>query len=953
MKSSQLFGRARLLGTVMPAALVVGSFAVAGPARAQGEVETMIVTAQRVEENIQKVPIAVTAFSAASLQTKGITDVAKLSDATPNVTFDASTPFSATSAVLAAAIRGIGQDDFAINLDPGVGVYIDGVYLARSVGANVDMLDVDRVEILKGPQGTLFGRNTIGGAVNIVTHEPGTEFTAKAEVTGGSFQRFDLRASADIPITDKFRTSIAFSTKNREGYQKHINYPYSSPYIGDDIHKLGLAGYDTSDTSGGQDSWNVRMKFLFQPNDVWKVTLAGDYTLVDEESVPYSLLSILENNFSGAPDTIVPFPFNQPFASQFIPNPPGQLGAADGLFIGFYNNLLASGAATVPPPTFAGGAVCFVSFLCTPRARLGTAIGGVPLGPNVDADPNNNRLFYGSPASLAFWSALSGLPLQPSFYTNDPDLTYSTGPNFAWMKTWGYSGTVDVSLNDHTNLKNIIAFRGLSWKAGMDLDGSPVEILSVSFNMHQHQFSEEMQLTGTTFSDRLKYVIGGYYFSEAGDLHDLVPFPGGLLQVDGPNTLATWTYAFYGNFNFKVTDQLSLTLGGRYSYEHKEFEGFQSDPNELTYKAGFGGPGGDANHDGIVDSLAPCWPPSDLASAHMPPAGTPGFPFVGFSSPTQTCLEYFGFPNAGQPDRFFPAGVDTQKFYLFTPKIGLEWSPTEDLMAYFSWSKGYKSGGWTTRLSFPNATPPRFGPEKARTFEGGIKSEWFDRRLRLNLAGFRTNYLGIQQNAFKFISPTIENAGDAHIHGAEAEITALFTDNFVVNASLGWLKAKYVELSPTVGAELLASPFAVDPLIPTSGGVPMSATPYIPAHDGRSVTLNTRLRKTPEWKFTISPQYTIDMDQAGAIVLNLDYTYTSSLANDTENTFELNRPSVNSLNLSVTYKAENGHWEAAVGATNLTDDRYIVSGQANRAGGNISGAYNAPREWFATVRVKY
>lgn len=942
MKSNQPFRRARLLGSVMPAVLVLGSMSFAGAALAQeGGVETMIVTAQRTEENIQKVPIAVTAFSATSLQSKGITDVAKLSDATPNVTFDASTPFSATSAVLAAAIRGIGQDDFAINLDPGVGVYIDGVYLARSVGANVDMLDVERVEILKGPQGTLFGRNTIGGAVNIVTHEPGREFTAKAEVTGGSYQRFDMRASADIPITDKFRTSISFSTKKREGYQKHLIYPAPFAYVQDELQHTRLAGFDTSENSGGQNSWNVRMKFLYEPNDSWKLTLAGDYTLVDEESVPYSLLSILENNFTGS----IPTPFTP---STFISSPPGQLEAADGLFVGFYNNLLASGTAG---STFGGGAICaIIPAMCLPRATIGTSLAGA----NSAGITSSNRLFYGTPQSLAFWAGLTGLPVQPSFYTGDPDLTYSTGPNFAWMKTWGYSATFDASLNDHTNFKNIIAFRGLSWKAGLDLDGAPISILHVSFNMHQHQFSEEMQFTGTTFNDRLTYVAGGYYFSEAGDLHDLVPFPGNLLQVDGPNTLATWTYAFYTNLNFKITDELSLTLGGRYSYEHKEFEGFQSDPNDFTYKGGFGGPGGDANHDGIVDSFAACYPPGAAASAvGVAPAGTAGYPFIGFSSPTQTCAEYFGFPNPGQPHRFFPAGVDTQKFYLFTPKIGLEWSPTEDLLAYFSWSKGYKSGGWTTRLSFPNATPPRFGPEKARTFELGVKSEWFQRRLRLNLAGFRTNYLGIQQNAFKFISPTIENAGDAHIHGAEVELTALLTDNFVVNASMGWLKAKYVALSPTVGAELLAIPYGVDPSIPTCGGVPCFGIPYLPATDGRSVTLNSKLRKTPEWKFTISPQYTLNLNEVGALVFNVDYTYTSSLANDTENTVELNRPSVDMLNASVTYRAPSGSWEAAFGATNLTDDRYVVSGQANRVGGNISGSFNAPRQWYATVRVKY
>ena len=90
--------------------------------------------------------------------------------------------------MLSASIRGIGQDDFAFNLNPGVGVYLDGVYLARTIGANQNLLDVDRVEILKGPQGTLFGANTIGGAISIVTHTPGNEARFIAQATGGRIQ---------------------------------------------------------------------------------------------------------------------------------------------------------------------------------------------------------------------------------------------------------------------------------------------------------------------------------------------------------------------------------------------------------------------------------------------------------------------------------------------------------------------------------------------------------------------------------------------------------------------------------------------------------------------------------------------------------------------------------------------------------------------------------------------
>ena len=156
-------GRGRVVATQL-----IGSAAFAD------QLEEIVVTAQKRSENVQKVPIAITAFTAETIAEQGSQRIfTPLSNLTPNVNLDGGAPFSGDSSVLSASIRGIGQDDFAFNLDPGVGVYLDGVYLARTIGANQNLLDVDRIEILKGPQGTLFGRNTIGGAINIVTHTPG------------------------------------------------------------------------------------------------------------------------------------------------------------------------------------------------------------------------------------------------------------------------------------------------------------------------------------------------------------------------------------------------------------------------------------------------------------------------------------------------------------------------------------------------------------------------------------------------------------------------------------------------------------------------------------------------------------------------------------------------------------------------------------------------------------
>ena len=188
-----------------------------------GGLEEIVVTAERRSENIQNVPIAVTAFTAESLQSRNLVDIHSLGNLSPGVNLDSGAPFSGDRSVLSASIRGVGQDDFAFNLQPAVGVYLDGVYLARTIGANQNLLDVDRVEILKGPQGTLFGANTEGGAISIVTHTPGNEQKFTAQVTGGSLHRRDFGFSADLPIIDgTLLSSITVSSQDRDGWVNEI-----------------------------------------------------------------------------------------------------------------------------------------------------------------------------------------------------------------------------------------------------------------------------------------------------------------------------------------------------------------------------------------------------------------------------------------------------------------------------------------------------------------------------------------------------------------------------------------------------------------------------------------------------------------------------------------------------------------------------------------------------------
>jgi iron complex outermembrane receptor protein len=178
------------------------------PQPKSGGIEEIVVTAQKRSKNIQNVPISISAFTANALKERAVGDVSQLSVLSPNVTLNASTPFSGSSTVLGASIRGVGAADFAFNIDSVVGVYVDGVYLGRPIGANQDLLDVDRIEVLKGPQGTLFGRNTIGGAISVVTHDPGNQLRFIGDFTTGSYNRIQARATADILLADNLTSSI-------------------------------------------------------------------------------------------------------------------------------------------------------------------------------------------------------------------------------------------------------------------------------------------------------------------------------------------------------------------------------------------------------------------------------------------------------------------------------------------------------------------------------------------------------------------------------------------------------------------------------------------------------------------------------------------------------------------------------------------------------------------------
>lgn len=182
----------------------------------------IIVTARKREETVQSIPQSVSAFSGESIEARGIQKIDGLANFTPSMTFQNNPSFGGAGSSAAIYIRGIGQKEFLPTTEPGVGVYVDGVYVARSVGALLDLVDIERIEILRGPQGTLFGRNTIGGAISITTRRPEETPSGSVQATTGSFSRIDVKAAVNLPLSDTLFSKVSIATFNRDGYVRHL-----------------------------------------------------------------------------------------------------------------------------------------------------------------------------------------------------------------------------------------------------------------------------------------------------------------------------------------------------------------------------------------------------------------------------------------------------------------------------------------------------------------------------------------------------------------------------------------------------------------------------------------------------------------------------------------------------------------------------------------------------------
>jgi iron complex outermembrane recepter protein len=295
--------RGTVITALALAAATPAAWAQSTPPESIGTLEEIVVTARKREENLQNTPIAVTAFTGEALAERGITSTKDLGNYTPNLVSNNGSSVSGNNSAGSYFIRGIGQIDFTLNTDPGVGLYIDDVYIARAMGAVMDLLDLSSVEVLRGPQGTLFGRNTIGGTISLHSQPPAETAGAKASVEFGSDNLARARVSADLPASEKLLTRISASYTNQDGFVRRLS-----------------DGIELGDTN----ALAARAAVRWLPSDTITADLVLDGSRHREES------------------------------------PPTRAAALDGLSaFGLFHNAVVAGPQCLPPPGPATNPACF------------------------------------------------------------------------------------------------------------------------------------------------------------------------------------------------------------------------------------------------------------------------------------------------------------------------------------------------------------------------------------------------------------------------------------------------------------------------------------------------------------------------------------------------------------------------------------------------------------------
>jgi iron complex outermembrane receptor protein len=674
--------------------------------------EEITVTAQKREQSAQDVPITLNAFSGDFLQTIAAEDLRDITAYTPGLEIDGVTQPR-------FRLRGVETSDFGVGTDPAVGLFVDGVYASRSGAAIVFFSDIERVEVLKGPQGTLFGRNTAAGAISVITRKPVMDETeAQVRLRYGRFDKRQFDGMINLPLTDTIAMRANFLVNKQDGYIKDAV---------------------TGDDYGRQDNVTGRVQVRWEPNDRTAVNLAYefDHTEQDEDQ---PILGVSNGKLRA------------PVGAETVGDLPGHgdfLAAVAPLFgLPITKDTPLDVLYGIPLPAIYAGFGAFGYSPSNPNAdwnffRDARSVGGAnPFGPIASdiANGEENRDLDGITLNITHdfgWATLTSISAFKKFTSNnlqdedgtaDPDfyfdtdnveenehfyqelrlngvngpLTWTTGLSYYWENAKQQSQTHATLDSIDTVLYNIGITPGVLAASFNPMDG---------INACESLFLDSLGGFISFNNTPLNCFDGSLPALSLEDIANL-----GLTTMSG----RTWTETMYGEGTFKayaafadvtyaVNDRFNINAGVRYTRDEKSWEWY----NGLREISGY---------DRLTIPGV-----GNLADIHQ-------------QILTGIFQQFLG-PTASGDIVFDVGGLEGVHFERkdswddLSPRVAVDYRFGDDAMVYASYARGYKAGGFNSV-----EVNSYFDNEKVWNIEAGIKSQWFDNRVRFNAAVWKYKY---------------------------------------------------------------------------------------------------------------------------------------------------------------------------------------------------------------------
>jgi len=859
--------------------------------------EEVLVTAEKKSSTIQETAISMSAFDGESLDMRQIVNTSDLQFSVPNMTFG-KTNFSGSN----IAIRGVGNLAVAASSDAGVGVHVNDVYLNAPRIFEAEFYDMERIEVLRGPQGTLYGRNTTGGVVNLITAKADSEFAADVSVEIGDYNTRKIKAMVNVPLTDDLATRFAVYAVERDGYTDNI-------YTGNDIDD--------------RDIWSARWSTSYQIGDSTTANLMVSYFEEDDARSRVSK-QLCTKDDRGALG-LGCLPGSKGYST---PDDQSTIGTAlvDLLTAQAIYQENKTGSTNLPKFSdnvgLDSGALLTFNYALGPLLKGGLMAAGVPEAA-IDAqfaDFVANGFSGG--AADSFENSVNPNDLRkvsadfdPEYYTDELIVNFELRHDFENYSLVSISAYHEVDYDGKTDYDWSVP--SVTFNDGVtetfDVDGQSI---TSDFNRgvdrsttESEQYSQQFRLTSDYDGD-FNFTVGAYYmhyevethynvystgltsWAKAGGANSLIetlfgipaaPLSANQSNYDNNTLYEVDTWAVFGEGYYDLSENTKLTVGVRYSDETKKNE------SKLFYV--------------------------DLAASDAAP----------FSYQENDWQEVTG-----------KIGIDHS----------MELSFTDDTMLYATVAKGYKGGGFNPPQTVEGAFPDAFDPEYITSLEIGAKNIMMDNRLQANISVFTYDFEGLQVSQIVNQTSVNENV-DATIEGIEAEFMFAPNDKWLFGFNLAYLNA---EIDDFVTIDT-ANPQQGGPIINVFGNIAsaVGADPVLVDLTGN------KLPNSPESSVNLFADYTQMLDNGMSVVFHLDYFWQDEFYTRTFNTDADVVDSWAVSNAAITLYSEDQTWNIKAWVKNLQDDNNITGHYTTDA---VSGLFSnvfimEPRTMGVTFNMSF